>query len=341
MMMLIQIQSRLVYIEPQCIGLSQLDILLSIYHQQNGTQWINATNWGNTNISICMWAGVTCVNNIVLELDMEGFGLVGQLAEQVFCLTSLQKLNIRQNQMNSSISTGLCQLFNLIMLDAQQAGLVGSIPQCICNMTNVQSLQFSLNQLSGVIPQCNSMNYTQNLVNFSASCNNLTGDIPESFDSLQNLVYVDVKCNSQLNCSTHHTQPINLGTAEKYSILAETAITTTGSTVISGDMGISPNGASSITGFQLSLDVSGKVSSAPNVNGNIYASDYTPTTPGDLTIAINDMETAYTIASQSIPSATELGGGSIGGINFVPGVYIQMVISSQYCNRYYIIRIQC
>ncbi|CAL5979123.1 DUF3494_domain-containing protein [Hexamita inflata] len=165
------------------------------------------------------------------------------------------------------------------------------------------------------------MNQTQNLVNFSASCNNLTGDIPESFDSLQNLVYVDVKCNSQLNCSTHHTQPINLGTAEKYSILAETAITTTGSTVISGDMGISPNGASSITGFQLSLDVSGQVSSAPNVNGNIYASDYTPTTPGDLTIAINDMETAYTIASQSIPSATELGGGSIGGINFVPGVY--------------------
>ncbi|CAL5979122.1 Cyst_wall protein [Hexamita inflata] len=186
MMMIVQIQSRLVYMEPQCVGLSQQDILLSIYNQQNGTQWINATNWGNTNISICMWAGVTCVNNIVLELDMEGFGLVGQLAEQIFCLASLQKLNIRQNQMNSSISTGLCQLFNLIILDAQQAGLVGSIPQCICNMTNVQSLQFSENSFIGQ-QQVDHLHikYCDYCIRFSLLYHNYLNDVTNSAKSLQ------------------------------------------------------------------------------------------------------------------------------------------------------------
>lgn len=47
-----------------------------------------------------------------------------------------------------------------------------------------------------------------------------------------------------------------LGSSDTYAILAETAITNTGTTSITGNVGISPDGASSITGLTLTEDSS-------------------------------------------------------------------------------------
>jgi uncharacterized repeat protein (TIGR01451 family) len=44
-------------------------------------------------------------------------------------------------------------------------------------------------------------------------------------------------------------QTVPLGTTESFGVLAASAITSTGATVVIGDLGISPNGASSVTGF--------------------------------------------------------------------------------------------
>jgi len=58
------------------------------------------------------------------------------------------------------------------------------------------------------------------------------------------------------------------------------------------------------------------------VTGKVYAPDYAAPTPDNLTTAIGDMQRAYTdAAGRTIPDFTELGGGQIGGLTLVPGLY--------------------
>ncbi len=115
---------------------------------------------------------------------------------------------------------------------------------------------------------------------------------------------------------------INLGTAGNYAILSKTGISTTGTTMVVGDMGVSPIAASAITGFSLILPSAGAFSTSALVTGNIYAPDYANPTPVSLTTAISDMETAYADgAGRSDYTATELGAGNIGGLTITPGLY--------------------
>jgi len=115
---------------------------------------------------------------------------------------------------------------------------------------------------------------------------------------------------------------VSLGGAGNFVILAETTITTTGTTAIVGNVGISPNPASSIVGFGLVLDGSGTFSTSSLVTGgNVYASDYTPPTPATLTTAISDMGTAYTDAAGRAADVTELGSGDITSLTLIPQVY--------------------
>jgi hypothetical protein len=115
--------------------------------------------------------------------------------------------------------------------------------------------------------------------------------------------------------------PVDLGTAANFSILSKSGISTVGTTSVTGNMGTSPNSASSITGFGLIADSSNQFSTSSLVNGKVYAADYSPPTPASLTTSIGDMEAAYVDAAGRAPGATELGAGIIGGLSFAPGVY--------------------
>jgi hypothetical protein len=112
---------------------------------------------------------------------------------------------------------------------------------------------------------------------------------------------------------------VNLGTAGNFIVLAKSGISTTGTTSIVGDIGVSPNAASSITGFGLIMDGSGTFATSSLVTGKVYAADYTPPTPINMGTAISDMETAYTNAAGR-PSDQTIG-GDIGGLTLAPGVY--------------------
>jgi hypothetical protein len=117
-------------------------------------------------------------------------------------------------------------------------------------------------------------------------------------------------------------QPVILGTAGNFAILAQTTITTTGVTHINGNIGISPAAASFITGFSLILPAGGAFSTSALVTGNIYASDYAPPTPINMGTAIGDMQTAYTdAANRTLPDSTELGAGNITGKTLTRGLY--------------------
>jgi len=98
------------------------------------------------------------------------------------------------------------------------------------------------------------------------------------------------------------SQP-RLGTATSFAVLAGSAITNTGATTINGDVGISPNGASSVTGFPPGI-----------INGGTHYADAVGLQ------AKNDLTTAYTDAANQTPFV-DLTGQNLGGKNLTPGTY--------------------
>ncbi|WP_202882133.1 ice-binding family protein [Candidatus Manganitrophus noduliformans] len=116
--------------------------------------------------------------------------------------------------------------------------------------------------------------------------------------------------------------PVNLGTAGSYVLLAKAGVSTTGATAVVGDIGLSPAAGTLLTGFSETLDATGTFSTSAQVTGKLYAADYTDPTPSNLTTAILDMQTAYTdAAGRVLPDFTELGAGNIDGMTLVPGLY--------------------
>jgi hypothetical protein len=114
--------------------------------------------------------------------------------------------------------------------------------------------------------------------------------------------------------------PVNLRTAANYAILAKTAISTIPSSVITGDVGISPAAESYITGFSLT-DATGYATST-QVTGFVYAADMAAPTAINLTTAVEDMLTAYSDAAGRItPDFTAHGAGEIGSLTLAPGLY--------------------
>ena len=82
--------------------------------------------------------------------------------------------------------------------------------------------------------------------------------------------------------------PVGLGTADSYAVLAGSTVTNTGSSVISGDLGVSPGSA--VTGFP------------PGIvnNGTIHAADAAAAgAQTDLTTAYNDAAGRAVTASVS------------------------------------------
>ncbi len=114
---------------------------------------------------------------------------------------------------------------------------------------------------------------------------------------------------------------VNLGAVSSYAILAKTGIATVPTSAVTGNLGVSPAAATFITGFSLTADATNVFAMSPQVTGKVFAADYTPPTPSNLTTAVGDMQLAFTDAAGRAPDVTELGAGNIGGMTLTPGVY--------------------
>ncbi|MDQ7799170.1 MAG: ice-binding family protein [Candidatus Edwardsbacteria bacterium] len=119
-----------------------------------------------------------------------------------------------------------------------------------------------------------------------------------------------------------YSQPVDLGTAGNFAILAKSGISATGTTIINGSIGVSPIAASAITGFDLTMNADSTYSTSSLVTGNVYAANYKEPTPTELTAAVSAMEAAYTnAAGRTPPDQVGLGAGNISGMTLVPGIY--------------------
>ena len=109
---------------------------------------------------------------------------------------------------------------------------------------------------------------------------------------------------------------VDLGTAENFAVLAGTEITNVPTSVITGDVGLSPAAGGNYAGL-----------TDAEVTGTIYAVDGagpagSVNNPALLTTAKNDLTTAYLDAAGRTPNQTFTGtDNQLGGQTLAPGVY--------------------
>jgi hypothetical protein len=159
-----------------------------------------------------------------------------------------------------------------------------------------------------------------------------------SFSTCRLVLLVSAACNAMTSAEL----TVNLGGAGHYAILAMTGISTVPSSNIYGDIAVSPIDEAAMTGFALTLDLSEQFSKSTQVfassggdassthSGHAYAASYGAPISDVLTVAVVDMETAYTDAANRLNAdATRINveagilGGLFGGPDdpLTPGVY--------------------
>lgn len=123
---------------------------------------------------------------------------------------------------------------------------------------------------------------------------------------------------------------VSLGTAGNYAILAKSGVSTVPSSVVTGNVGVSPAARGALTGWSETAapDASDTYSTSVQVvaPGKLYAADYLGgTTSVDLTTAVANMQTAYTDAAgrPAGVGVTNLdrGAGTLTSDTLVPGTY--------------------
>ena len=122
--------------------------------------------------------------------------------------------------------------------------------------------------------------------------------------------------------------PVILGTAANYAILAKTGVDTKPTSAVTGNVGVSPAAATYLTGWSQTANgapITYSTSVQVVTPYQLHAADYTGgTTSNDLTIAVLNMQAAYTdAAGRTATSAatTNVGAGTLTDLTLVPGVY--------------------
>jgi hypothetical protein len=115
---------------------------------------------------------------------------------------------------------------------------------------------------------------------------------------------------------------VDLGTAANFAILATSGVSIGAAGAVTGNVGLSPMSSAGLTGFSIVPDVSGLFATSPLVTGLVYSADDAAPTPANLAAAVADLQAAYTdAAGRTSPDARNLGGGDLGGLTIVPGLY--------------------
>ena len=120
------------------------------------------------------------------------------------------------------------------------------------------------------------------------------------------------------------TKPVPLGSASNFAILTKSSISMVPSSMVKGNIGVSPIASTAMTGFGLTVDPSNAFSVSMQIKGRAFAANYAVPTPAYMTNAIHNMEAAYTdAAGRALSSAANLNinSGLISGVTFKKGVY--------------------
>ncbi|KAH1232867.1 putative LRR receptor-like serine/threonine-protein kinase [Glycine max] len=124
----------------------------------------------------------------ITKLKVYALSVVGEIPDELWTLTYLTELDLRQNHLTGSISSAIGNLTRMEYLTFGINALSGELPKELGNLLELKSLSFSSNNFSGSFPS-----HLGNLVNLEQlylGSSGISGSIPSTFSNLKNLKIV-------------------------------------------------------------------------------------------------------------------------------------------------------
>uniref|UniRef100_A0A8R7QM34 Protein kinase domain-containing protein n=1 Tax=Triticum urartu TaxID=4572 RepID=A0A8R7QM34_TRIUA len=153
----------------------------------------------NRSTSFCSWEGVTCHRRParVVELRLNGTGLVGTLSPVIGNLTFLQMLDLDSNSLHGNIPASLGHLRRLHGLYLSKNFFSGTLPANLSSCISMTEMCVDNNKLGGGISA--KLGEKLTYLTFMSLRNNIfTGTIPMSLANLSNLQLLDLSDNQQM-----------------------------------------------------------------------------------------------------------------------------------------------
>ncbi|KAK9937493.1 hypothetical protein M0R45_014277 [Rubus argutus] len=133
----------------------------------------------------CVCSNSTCH---ITELIVKALDVVGEIPEELWSLTFLINLDLRQNYLTGPLSPSIGNLTRMQFLSFTMNALSGEIPKELGKLTDLRSLAFSTNNFSGPLPP--ELGNLTNLEQIYIDSSGVSGAIPSTYAKLQNLVTV-------------------------------------------------------------------------------------------------------------------------------------------------------
>ena len=177
----------------ECGGLSDREILVSLYHATGGPRWTKRDNW-MSDAPLGEWHGIRVDDEgrvIYVELGLNN--LVGSIPPELGLLDRLRGLLLAYNNLAGSIPPELGSLTRLTDLYAQRNQLEGPIPPELGRLSQLRVLSLCENRLGGEIPP--ELGTLDQLPWLNLSGNELTGPIPPELGRMTGLRLLELSRN--------------------------------------------------------------------------------------------------------------------------------------------------
>ena len=167
-----------------CPPLTDREILELLYWATGGPDWTENAGWLSEPLT--EWHGVeTNAAGQVVELQLDGNGLSGEIPGELGGLSHLERLQLSFNGLKGAIPPQLGGLPGLIHLDLAGNRLSGTVPPELGALDHLTFLNLSHNRLSGEIP--GELGDLDSLEELRLYGNELSGSIPPELGTLANL----------------------------------------------------------------------------------------------------------------------------------------------------------
>ena len=133
-------------------------------------------SWNDLTSSIYSWLFNFPTTLIHFDLSLNA-DLNGSIPEAFGNMSSLEYLDISQNQLQGSIPDAFGNMSSLTYFDLSSNQLQGSIPDTVGNMASLEELYLHDNKLEGEIPK--SLSNLCHLQKLALQSNNLSGQLPQ------------------------------------------------------------------------------------------------------------------------------------------------------------------
>ncbi|KAF7140567.1 hypothetical protein RHSIM_Rhsim06G0240800 [Rhododendron simsii] len=121
----------------------------------------------------------------IVQLKVFSFSVFGVIPDELWTLTYLWNIDLRQNYLTGTLSPSIGNLTRMQYLSVGINSLSGQVPKELGKLTDLRSLAFDMNNFSGSLPL--ELGNLTKLEQLYIASSGISGVIPSTFSSLQNL----------------------------------------------------------------------------------------------------------------------------------------------------------